>query len=161
MLQFPSSWPSWSVWAGFGTLLAGLDLTMSYIATMVVKTRGTDAMAGWFAAGTIIALMLFWAFASSLVYGDMLEMNVLWIGTLLALVPVVNAAQTGELPGLRVTVGLIGMIVFVMVIQWPGGEEGDRPPNRSLGARPTAAALADSSVAGLGGDPVPSGRPAG
>lgn len=144
MLQFPSSWPNWSVWVIFGALLAGLDLAMSFVAAMVVRARGTDAMAGWFAAGTVIALVLFWVFSSSLTYGGMLEMNVLWIGALLALLPAVNAAQTGQLPGPRVIVGLIGMIVFVTVIQWPAAG------SRAAGPGPGVAVTAEADLSRAG-----------
>ena len=110
------------MWLVFATVLAGLDLGMGMIAAMVVKTRGTEAIAGWYAAGAIVSLVLFWVISSSLTYGDMLEMNVLWIAALLALVPIANAAQTGHGPSLRVVIGLVGMMVFVAIIQWPDGD---------------------------------------
>lgn len=133
MLQLPPSWPHWMVWSVFATLLAALDLGMGLVAAMVVKTRGTEAMAGWYAAGAIMSVVLFWVVSSSLTYGDMLEMNVLWIAAVLALVPIANTALTGQLPTWRVIIGLIGMIVFVAVIQWPGADSGSAEPRTLRG----------------------------
>jgi hypothetical protein len=121
VLAFPPSWPNWSSWALFGSLLAGLDLALGYIAAMVVKTRGTSNLLWWSIIGVITAVILFWVLASSLTQRNLLEINVLWITVLLTLIPAVNAIQTGRPPGIRVVIGVIGMTVFAAVVQWPEG----------------------------------------
>jgi hypothetical protein len=87
-----------------------------------------------------VSLVLFWVVASSLVHGDMVEMNVLWIAALLALIPIANAVVNGQPPSRRVVVGLIGMILFVALIQWP-----QSPPRRAAahrrGSAPASALL--------------------
>ncbi len=138
LLHLPPSWPSWAVWCVFAAALAGLDLALAFIGAMVVRTRGEDLMVVWGAAGAAVAILLFWVISSSLVYGDMVQMNVLWIAALLALVPFVNAAQGGDLPSLRVVVGLAGMIFFVAVIQWPQPGPGAERPRAVAAAEQVA-----------------------
>lgn len=134
MLRLPSAWPIWAVWVAFAVMLAGLDLAMSVIGAMLVRTRGTDAQPGWFVAGAGVSLLLFWVLSSSLAYGDMVQMNVLWIAVLLALVPLAQAMLSGELPSPRTVVGVLGMIVFVVVIQWPTAADppADSAVNRAV-----------------------------
>jgi len=146
MLHLPVAWPTWAVWGLFACLLAGLDVAMGSLATLAVQSRTSATTGACVAGGLASAAALFWVLWSSLAYGDLFEMNLLWIVMLLVVVPFAQWGLTGTALTGRAQVGTAVVVLGAVLVLWPSTPRDGATPDAAVLLTPAPDRSAPSST---------------